>query len=233
MRLPPGYTLERRETVDSTNTVALRLAATGAPHGTVVLAERQSVGRGRRGRAWASVPGNLFISILVRPPAERPAGQLSFVAAVALGAMLAEVADIAFKWPNDVLCAAKKVAGILIEADRGAAVVGIGVNLAATPDGLAAMAGDLGGRLDRIAAAEALCQAFDRRYRGWLEEGFAPVRAAWLVHAAGLDGQVSAGGRTGRFSGLDADGGLILVDGAGIAHTITAGEVFFGEPVCC
>ncbi len=233
MDLPHGYTLERHAEVDSTNTIALRRAAAGAAHGTVILAETQSAGRGRRGRAWASLPGNLFITILARPPAARTAGQLSFVAAVALGEVLADFADIMFKWPNDILSAGRKIAGILIEADHGAAAIGIGVNLIAAPDELAATAGDLGGRLDRIAAAEALCQAFDLWYRRWIEEGFAPVRTAWLDRAAGLDAPLGAGGRTGRFAGLDADGGLILVDGSGTAHVITGGEVLFGEPACC
>ena len=233
MRLPRGYTLERRAEVDSTNTVALRLAAAGAAHGTVVLAERQSAGHGRRGHVWVSLPGNLFITILVRPASGGAPGQLSFVAAAALGEILEGIADIAFKWPNDVLCAGRKVAGILIEVDHGAAAVGIGVNLVAAPEELAGEAGDLGGRLDRIAAAEALCKAFDLWYRRWIEEGFAPVRAAWLDRAAGLGAPLRAGRFAGRFGGLDPDGGLILLDGSGTARVITAGEVFFGGPACC
>ena len=232
MRLPDGYTLERRVEVDSTNTTALRLAAAGAAHGTVVLAERQIAGRGRRGRVWVSLPGNLFITVLVRPPPGRAPGQLSLLSAVALGEILADFADITFKWPNDVLSAGKKVAGILVEVDHGAAAVGIGVNLAATPDGLPVVAGDLGGRLDPITAAEALCTVFDRWYRCWIADGFAPVRSAWLDRAAGLDAPLRAGRLAGRFAGLDRDGGLILIDGAGVAHAIAAGEVFFSEPAC-
>lgn len=230
MRLPPGYTLEQRQRVDSTNALAFRL---GAAHGTVVLADAQTAGRGRRGRTWASLPGNLFLSILVRPPKAAALGQLALVAAVALGEALGAIEGIGFKWPNDIVLDGRKIAGILIEADNGAAAVGIGVNLVATPAEYSGTAGDLGGRLARIALAEDLCRAFDRWYRRWIEQGFAPLRTAWLERAVGLGGPIVAGGLAGRFAGLDPDGGLILIDQAGTTHVVTAGEVHLGEPACC
>ena len=69
--------------------------------------------------------------------------------------------------------------------------------------------------------------------RRWIEQGFAPLRTAWLERAVGLGGPIVAGGLAGRFAGLDPDGGLILIDQAGTTHVVTAGEVHLGEPACC
>src|SRR5262245_39623073 len=106
-RPPPGWTLHARDVVGSTNDEALALARAGAPDGAAVWARAQRAGRGRRGRSWASPPGNLYLSLLLRPPGP-PASvaQLGLVAAVALAEALGGVApglDLAFKWPNDVL----------------------------------------------------------------------------------------------------------------------------------
>ncbi|MGI4881217.1 MAG: biotin--[acetyl-CoA-carboxylase] ligase, partial [Janthinobacterium lividum] len=113
------------------------------PDESWVRADTQTGGRGRRGRAWLSIPGNLFTSVVVRPQAgEGPSQQLSFVAAVALAAMLDRwIAPdrLSLKWPNDVLLDGVKVAGILLEGgvggvEGGATIIGFGVNLAGHPD---------------------------------------------------------------------------------------------------
>ncbi|MDE0333734.1 MAG: biotin--[acetyl-CoA-carboxylase] ligase, partial [Defluviicoccus sp.] len=127
MRLPDGYRLVSLQRTDSTNAEALRRAADGAPHGTVVLAAEQTAGRGRRGRRWLPAPGNLYMTVLVRPPEGSATAQLSFLAAVALGEAMDRETDFRFKWPNDLLVGGRKIAGILIEADGEAAAVGIGV----------------------------------------------------------------------------------------------------------
>ena len=142
--LPAFYRLLAYEQIDSTNEEAKRLAAAGAPAGTLVWAGEQLAGRGRRGRGWASPPGNLYVSLLLRPacpPAQ--ACQLNFVAAVALAeavsALLPAGAGVALKWPNDVLVGGAKVSGILLEAsaalDRSIdwLVIGAGVNIASHP----------------------------------------------------------------------------------------------------
>ena len=237
MALPAGYRLVGLRRIDSTNAEALRRAADGAPHGTVVLAEEQTAGRGRRGRRWLSAPGNLFMTILVRPPEGCAVAQLSFVAAVALGDALAAEADFRFKWPNDLLVEGRKIAGILIEADGGAAAVGVGVNAARTPEALSDSAGDLGGRRQASELAADICGDFDLWYRRWLAEGFAPVREAWLARAAGIGEEVAAdsprGPVSGRFDRLAADGALVVVDACGAETEIAAGEVDFGRHRCC
>ena len=237
MRLPDGYRLVDLPRVDSTNAEALRRAAEGAPHGTVVLAAEQTAGRGRRGRSWLPAPGNLYMTVLVRPPAGHAAAQLSFVAAVALGEAMDRETDFRFKWPNDLLVGGRKIAGILIEADGEATAVGIGVNAARTPDGVSDIAADLGGRIDAATLCTAICGTFDRWYRRWLDEGFGPVRDAWLSRATGLGEVVSArsarGTVSGRFDRLTADGAMVLVDASGTETEIASGEVFFGRRACC
>ena len=233
MALPAGYRLVELRRIDSTNAEALRRAADGAPHGTVVLAADQTAGRGRRGRSWISAPGNLFMTVLVRPPEGSAVAQLSFVAAVALGDALPPGTDYRFKWPNDLLLDGRKLAGILVEADGGAAAVGIGVNTAATPEAVRGSAADLARDREAPQLARDVCGAFDLWYRRWLAEGFGPVREAWLRRAAGLGEAVAAGSACGRFARLTQDGALVLVDDSGVETEIAAGEVFFGRPRCC
>ena len=127
--------------MDSTNHLALELAAEGAAHGTVVLADSQSAGRGRHGRQWASPPGlNIYMSVILRP--EEASGLSSFPGIVPLMAGLCAVSAIrestgltpSLKWPNDILAGEKKLGGVLLEArSRGGrmryAVLGIGINV--------------------------------------------------------------------------------------------------------
>ena len=237
MRLPHGYRLVGLQRIDSTNAEALRRAAEGAPHGTVVTAAEQTAGRGRRGRTWVSAPGNLYMTVLVRAPEGSAFAQLSFVAAVALGEALDPETDFRFKWPNDLLVGGRKIAGILIEADEGAAAVGIGVNAVRTPDAVSDTAADLDGRVDASSLCAKICGAFERWYRRWLAEGFGPVREAWLARATGIGEEVTArsarGTVRGRFDRLTAEGALVLVDADGMETEIAAGEVFFGRQACC
>ena len=134
-----GVRLIAHEVLISTNVEALALARKGERGPLWVTAQRQTGGRGRRGRTWVSEPGNLHASLLLTDPA--PAEhwpELAFVAALAVHDAVAEVApalrpQLAIKWPNDLLLDGKKFAGILIEGeggrgDGGAVAVGIGVN---------------------------------------------------------------------------------------------------------
>ena len=139
-----GVRLEALVSVGSTNKEARLRALRGDDAPLWITAVTQTQGRGRMDRSWASPPGNLYASLLLREPAapER-APELGFVAALALrDAIIAEApalaSRLAFKWPNDLLLAGKKCAGILIEGDVGVdnrvnAVIGIGVNCASHP----------------------------------------------------------------------------------------------------
>ena len=228
------------ERVDSTQTTAFALAAEGAEDRTVVVTDYQASGRGRRGRAWEAAPGqSLLCTILVRPRltvAQWPA--YSLVAAVAVAEALARTAALAarLKWPNDVLIAGRKIAGILLESrlagdtPAGVVAVGVGVNLAqrAFPAALAARATsvaiEVGRGVARDTMLEALLEAFDA-WRGRLEgEGMAPVRARWLALADTIGRRVSIDGVSGVAVDLDPDGALVL-EGAGRRHRVLAGEV--------
>ena len=242
---PAGYALLELDEIDSTNEEARRRAASGEKGPLWITAVRQTSGRGRRGRVWQSPGGNLAATLLLRP--DKPAAecaQLSFAAALAVSDMLsafAPQADLALKWPNDVLAGGRKIAGILLESESGAGgkanwlAAGIGVNLKAFPDdtdfpatALAAL-----GVLppDPKDALLHLAAAFAKWYEVWLAQGFLPVREAWLARAAGLGTRIRARLAneeiSGVFQGIDETGALLLGQPGGVTRTISAGEVFF------
>ena len=233
--LPDGYALITLDVVGSTNEEALARMARGDGHGTVVTAGRQSAGRGRRGKTWQSPPGNLYASVIVEPPAGAALGQLSFVAALGAGDALAPVAPVRFKWPNDLLLGDAKLGGILIETAARGAVVGIGINLVSAPDDTefpaTSLSAKVRGAIHPSVLLPRLCQCFEDWFQRWQRDGFAPVRKAWLERASGLGNVIEARlptrTLTGRFAGLDADGGLMLERADGGHDVITAGEVFF------
>jgi BirA family biotin operon repressor/biotin-[acetyl-CoA-carboxylase] ligase len=234
------------DAVDSTQRAARDLARTGAPEGTMVVAERQSAGRGRLGRQWHSPPGvNLYCSIVLRP--ELPPGavpQVGLVVGVAVAAAVSEEAGrpAAIKWPNDILLGGRKVAGILTEMESEVdrvhhVVAGIGVNLNAPrssfPADLRAKATSLlavtGRRVDRAAFAARLLAALEARYGRYLRVGFPAVRTEWESYSCLTDAEVRvaspAGEERGRVLGLDADGALRLRRADGHEVRIVAGEV--------
>ena len=230
------------ETLGSTNAEALALARAGERGPLWITAGSQTAGRGRRGNAWVSAPGNLYATLLLTEPAppER-APQLSFVAALALHDAVAASAPqlgpmLALKWPNDLLLGPAKLAGILIEGESEpafAVAIGIGVNCTIHPSDTAYPATDLksAGALvtpDRLFSA--LSVSMQQRLEQWRRgEGFAEIRADWLKRAAGLgqDIRVRLPERefSGRFEGLDAAGRLLVAGPAGVT-VVTAGEVF-------
>jgi BirA family biotin operon repressor/biotin-[acetyl-CoA-carboxylase] ligase len=224
--------------LDSTNSEARRLAQAGEPGPLWITAERQTAGRGRRGRVWDSAPGNLAATLLLRPEAPIAiVGQLSFVAALAVAEMAAHFAPqaaITVKWPNDVLAEGRKLAGILLEAGPGWLAIGIGVNLASFPQGTefpATSLAQLGlAPPTRDDALSVLAARFAHWYALWMSEGFETVRAAWLARAGGLGLPIRARlpheTREGVFEGIDSAGALLLNE-QGLVSAIAAGEVFF------
>ncbi len=136
-----GWRVVRFGTVDSTNEEARRRAHAGDPGRLWIVADEQTAGRGRRGRAWVSPKGNLHASVLmIDPCAPAVASQLGFVAGVALARAARDLGatDTGLKWPNDLMYRGAKCAGILVEgiglgAQRAACVAGIGVNCAYAP----------------------------------------------------------------------------------------------------
>jgi BirA family transcriptional regulator, biotin operon repressor / biotin---[acetyl-CoA-carboxylase] ligase len=238
-----GVRLLAHDEIDSTNAEALRLMRQGE-HGPLwITAERQSAGRGRRGRKWISVPGNLHASLLLADPGPvEHWPQLSFVAALAVHDAVVEVAPevrpmLELKWPNDLLLSGAKFAGILIEGEgqeeEGAVAIGIGVNCTAHPAGAAYPATDLAAGGARVTAAT-LFAALSVKMQGRLAQwnsgnGFATIRADWLARAAGLGEsiRIALADRelTGRFEGLDDAGCLVLIAPDGAKTVVAAGDV--------
>jgi BirA family biotin operon repressor/biotin-[acetyl-CoA-carboxylase] ligase len=256
--LPPWFTLAAYDSLSSTNDEAKRMAGgetggesgdDGAADGTVVWARAQSAGRGRQKRLWVSEPGNLFCSIILRPdcPPGR-ASEIGFVVPLAAFDALAGIADghdLSLKWPNDILAGGKKIGGILMESSLREGTVdwvvaGLGLNLASHPDGTEFPATSLkaasGTDAPPEAALAAFCSRFEFWYRRWREDGFAPIRAAWLqkAHPPGTRLRVrrAGGDVTGAFHGLDEGGALLLdrVDRAGKIERLDSGDVFFAGP---
>jgi BirA family biotin operon repressor/biotin-[acetyl-CoA-carboxylase] ligase len=236
---------------DSTNAEAMRRALAGEPTPLWVLADRQTSGRGRSGRAWASQPGNLFASLLVSTPCPPAfAGQLSLVAGVAVidairkaAAPLVPPAGLRLKWPNDILIGSAKTGGILIESttrDSGVerlAVIGIGLNLASAPDDLGRAATFLSAHGLSLSPQRALCflaEAMDVWLRTWKDaRGFAGVRSAWLERAGSigepLTVHTSKGLASGRFAGLDEEGALVIAGPDGKERRFSYGDVTLGS----
>ena len=242
---PAGYGLKHFAEIDSTNEEARRLAAAGELGPVWITADRQTAGRGRRGRVWESPTGNLAATLLVRPA--KPAAlcaQLSFVAALAASDVVAQLApatDVRVKWPNDVLANERKIAGILLEsANTGGErldwlAVGIGINLAAHPTGTDFQATSIlalgHASVPPQDAALRLAASWAGWYAAWTAEGFARIRDVWLSRAARLGTRIRARlaseETSGVFEGIDENGALILREAPGRARTISAGEVFF------
>ncbi len=240
-----GRALHLHPQLDSTNDEAHRLAEAGAAHGTLVIAEAQTRGRGRRGRAWSTPPGTaLAMSLVLRPqlpPSRAP--ELSFAAALAvcesaraLGALGAQV-----KWPNDVLCDGRKLSGILAELRSSGPrlthlVLGIGLNvnvaLEELPPELRPLATSLriesGAPVSRARACATLLAALER----WLDlharEGFSPLRARWRGLSCTLGRRVCVEGEpplSGLAEDLAEDGALLLRSADGALHRVSAGDV--------
>jgi BirA family biotin operon repressor/biotin-[acetyl-CoA-carboxylase] ligase len=246
MVLPEGFRREHHENLGSTNARALEAARTGASGNLWVTAGEQTAGRGRRGRPWTTVTGNLAASLLLLDPAPADvAPTLSFVAAVALHQAAATLIGpaaaprLALKWPNDLLLDGMKVAGILIEGEalphNFAVAIGIGVNCVAHPrleEPLAAA--DFAARglplhaeelMERLAAEMAV------RLHEWDRgRGFADTRRAWLARATGLGERIrvnlSDASLEGRFETIDDAGRLVLLVNDGTRRLVSAGDVF-------
>ncbi|MDF1748513.1 MAG: biotin--[acetyl-CoA-carboxylase] ligase [Alphaproteobacteria bacterium] len=235
---PPGWAVQRFDTVGSTMDIARDLADHNAPDRTVIRADIQTGGRGRYGRQWFSEPGNLYMSLLLRENRSlADCAQLSFAAALALYDAIA-LPGTTLKWPNDVLIGGKKTAGILLEAGGPVSspwlLIGMGVNVAHHPDGSPYPATHLaqeGNMHDADAVCRAVLESIDHWREIWHKQGATPIHAAWLdkAHGRGQDIRVRLSSKEirGRFETLDADGALVVLDEAGTRHRISAGDVFF------
>ena len=238
-----GVRLVVEDATGSTNADALARAREGERNPIWIVAREQTAGRGRRGREWQSPPGNLYASLLLTGAcAPERAAQLSFVAALAVHDALSEAAPslagaLKLKWPNDVLLAEAKIAGILVEGETladgcFAAAIGIGVNCVWHPAGMSYPATDLVSQASPLAPAQVfrpLTAAMLRRLAQWHGgERFELIRNEWLARAALLGEPISVYAsreRQGIFAGLDDDGRLLLRDGNGTVEAFAVADV--------
>lgn len=231
----------------STNDEAARLARAGAKHGTLVIAERQNNGRGRDGRTWQSPVGGLYMSAVLRPPmliADVPPMTL----AIGIGlcdAVRTFGAPAVLKWPNDLLVADRKLAGVLVEAQSQghrleSIVVGIGVNLhgelpAPVAESGITLAEAAGTSIDRDAFIERMLAHVERWVDRYVSVGIEAIIPAWQERmAVGLTARATVDGAslTGCVAGLDADGALLLRDDDGNIHRVRSGDVEVLRPAC-
>ncbi|MHB8092809.1 MAG: biotin--[acetyl-CoA-carboxylase] ligase [Syntrophales bacterium] len=239
-----GFPLHYFENVDSTNAVAMRLAQEGATEGTMVLADRQTAGRGRLQRVWQSPAGcNLYFSFILRPKIDMAkAAQFTFLAGVAVADTIASFCPdgVEIKWPNDVLINNRKVCGILSELrtenGRMAAIVGIGINVNMKRDDFVpeyrqiatSLLEETGRRHPREEVLCSFCTNFQRRHELFLSEGFGPIRQVWLSRTKMLGKNVrilfGTEIKEGVVSGLDEDGALLLAGATGAVERIIAGD---------
>ncbi|WP_197673722.1 biotin--[acetyl-CoA-carboxylase] ligase [Stappia sp. ES.058] len=232
------------ETVSSTNAVALDFARKGDPGNLWIVGQRQTGGRGRRGRPWVSEPGNLYASLLLIDPADPVRlAQLPLVAALALADAVDRMCGthrlVRLKWPNDLLVDGAKISGILLEAavladGRRAVACGFGLNLShhpELPDYAAADLAGLGYRVTAESGFAALAESVSLQLDRWRNEPFSGILADWISRATGIGNPIrvrlSQDELHGTFVGLDEEGRLLLRGEDGSMTTISAGDVFF------
>lgn len=227
--------------VESTNDEALRLSQKmDVQQKAVVTAIKQTKGRGRRGRDWASLEGNLFMSLVISAEL-KDLGKIVLLSSLSLHRTIKSLCDkinakVELKWPNDVLINGQKVSGMLLEKGAGEyLIIGIGVNIVAVPklEGLiypAISLKKIGIMTDRESFLQKYLAIFDEMADTWRHEGFEKIRKEWLNSVKGLGDIISVMNSNtiikGVFDGVDENGSLLLeVDGK--ITKILAGDVFY------
>jgi len=237
--------LHLKET-DSTNLQAKNLAAEGAPEGTLVVAEHQHSGRGRKGRTWFSPPGiGIYSSLILRPaisPTEAP-GITLMTAVAAVEAVIALTGIPArIKWPNDIMVKNRKLAGILTEISTEMdsvdfIIVGFGMNVNTPADDFpsdikeiaTSVYAETGKHFPRVKMLQTYLKNFEIHYETFKKEGFSGIREKWKAFTEIIGKKVTvrkvAGEITGKVVDVDHEGVLILQDGNEEIHRIFSGDL--------
>ncbi|MCK4938366.1 MAG: biotin--[acetyl-CoA-carboxylase] ligase [Methanosarcinales archaeon] len=226
--------------IDSTNRKARELAI-DCPDGTLIIAERQSEGRGRMGKEWYSPPGGIWLSIILKPDiSPEHIYRLTLVAGVAVAETLAGIGVAAqIKWPNDILINENKVCGILTEVDAemdavNFLIVGIGINANIELDMLPPLLGvnstslksESGSDINRVELVQRLLERFEQDYGTFINGDFDSILKRWRKHSATLNRQVRIVTRfktiEGEAVGIDHDGALVVeMEDGGLEREIT------------
>jgi len=232
---------------DSTNVMAEHFASEGAAEGDIVVAEYQTQGKGRKGRSWFSPAGEgIYVSIILRPrisPHEAP--KLTLMASVAIAEAIAACVpvDAAIKWPNDILIAGKKVAGILTEIKAEIdkihhVVVGVGINVNTSyesfpldiRDNATSLFRETGNKISRTFILKTCLECLEKQYEILQNQGFTPILEQWkqLSEMAGkkITVDVLDTSYAGIVEDVNEDGYLIIRDQEGNTRRIVSGDVF-------
>ncbi len=238
-----GKQIEYHKVIDSTNFRARALGQEGAPHGTLVIADLQTAGRGRMSRKWESKSGDsILMSLLLRPentPPQEATGIVLLAALAMASACRKEGADVRIKWPNDLIADGKKLCGMLLEMDATAervnfAVAGIGLNVRSFP-----YAEDLkhatcldkacGHAVSRARVTAEFLSEFERLYEMWHAEGIEAILPLYREYSITLGSRVRVIGLTETFEAqaedICADGSLLVRRDDGTVQTVHAGDV--------
>ncbi len=242
-----GQKLHIFDQLDSTQTMAHRLVAEGAPEGTLVIAEEQTAGRGRMGRKWHSPRGKgIYMSLVLKPRVPvffTP--QLTLLTAVAVCRAIRKFVgvDVGIKWPNDLLIAGKKVCGILLEISGDDerlkyVIAGIGISANLEPEDYSeelrkiatSLAIEKGEPIEREALIQAILKDFEELYQLYNEQGFAPIRMLWEALSVSLHKaiRVQSPAREwieGIAESIDDTGALTVRTADGNRFRVFSGEV--------
>lgn len=241
------YKIFNFEQVESTSDEAKSILASDCNQDVIVIADMQTRGRGRRGRRWYSPPGNLYFSFSKTPPVN-PASlsQVSLVVGIAVYRAISKLikapAQIALKWPNDILVNKMKLGGILVETEQfpeqpyATCIVGIGINILSSPEMVAFPACSMRDFIDELPKPSELVQdimsEFDKCYDIWVNNGFQELRNEWLDVSYGLGKPVSARAENGfevygRFLTLNLDGAVVVCDDDGNEYLVRSSEITY------
>jgi len=212
----------------------------GAKEGTVIIAEEQTEGKGRKGRKWFSPPGGLWVSIILYPslPPEK-GGLLMMASSVAIANSLADIKiNAGIKWPNDILIGKKKVCGILIEMEASLdkikfAIVGIGINVynklhPSLKENATTLQKSVNKKISRISLIKSILEKFDENYQKLLRGDYENIKKKWILFSSIIGKEVEV--REGNFIikgkaiGID-ENGFLLVRNKKKIHKVMSGDV--------
>jgi BirA family biotin operon repressor/biotin-[acetyl-CoA-carboxylase] ligase len=230
--VPPGWHVRRVAETGSTNADMVARAGEGAPNHSVLLADFQSAGRGRLDRRWDGVPGaNLLTSLLFRPrfAPSRPLQQYTHMVGLAARAACEELGgiEVDMKWPNDLLVGDRKMAGILAQGGHDFVVVGIGVNVAWSPDGAIDLRAASGNEtIEPLDVLVCMLEQIDRLERLTVAELHREYVSSLSTIGREVRIELVAGGVIeGRAVDVADDGRLVVLDSCAVTHRIEVGDV--------
>jgi len=232
------------ESLPSTMDKAAEFVSSNAPEGTLIIAEGQTKGRGRMGRAWVSPKyKGIYFSLIIKPkilPQQAPV--LTLISAVAICRALKQQLGIEFqiKWPNDILVNNKKIAGILTEMSAEmdivhAIIIGAGINVnnteASLPDGGSSLKEITGQKINRLSILQSILRCFEKEYLQFLEQGVEPTLSDWRHFSLTLGRRVKLNTNDKRHQiigeavDIDSEGGLLVRLDSGLTERVMAGDI--------